>query len=319
MSTLNGEITRIANGADNLRTSINAKLTEQGSNTMPANTKIDGFSPYVDSLEIGGSLDPLYIDGRRFFYRGYRLNQIDNIFPDRIKGFTSMYQCFTSDINNELSFTAHSLDNIDTSHCTTLQGAFQNSNTGSNSIIDMRSWDLSNVTMAHYMFDNDTYNFANVYFPDYSNTTTKPCRIQYMFANRTSPFDTLTSVDLGWIDTSLQNAEYYSNIFYNNTNITRVYYFSLDYSTNDAQIFPSQLTFLSWKPGHAIARDLDNDFTLDLSNCTNLRLSNDFCMNVGEYLGNWSRRIKITQACYDALTTAQKDALTSKSYIIETV
>ena len=317
MSTLNGEITRIANGKSALVTSINTKLTAQGSSTIPAGTKIDGLSTYVDSLQIGGTLTPIYIDGRTFFFQGRRYNEIPTIFPDYIAGFTNMRRCFECDDNNSIAFAEHDLDDIDTSRVVDFQGCFQKTNDSQNAVIDLREWDMSNAEDCSYMFSNGTNHYGNVLFPQ--NTRTKPAKATYIFQSYDSVYCRLTTVDLGWLNTSYPDTTYYSNMFLNNSKITTINNFSLDYGWDTSTYqMPGGLTTLTWlhidNENHSIARDYAGNFTLYLQNCSSLDPSG--LVNVDAYTGQYTRTIRLSANSYNMLTQAQIDTLNNKGYTI---
>lgn len=54
MGTITQEIDRINSGKNSIIESTNTKLEAQGSQPIPANTKIDEISPYIDAIQQGG-------------------------------------------------------------------------------------------------------------------------------------------------------------------------------------------------------------------------------------------------------------------------
>lgn len=312
MSTLNGEITRLNTAKTDIKTEMNNILPSD--HQIAENESISNYKNYFQYIQTGSS--PIYINGDWFFYLGKRSNEIVNIFPDRIKGFTSMRHCFECDTNNSILYSAGSLDDIDTQYVADMRACFQKSNTSQNSVIDISKWNINYVNDVSYMFANGTNNYGNVLFPDYTTAgTTRPADCRYIFAGYSSPYCRLTSVEMGWIDTSYPDKAYYSNMFNDNSKITTITNFSLDYAFDDQNYqFPSGLTSLTWKPGnHAIARDYPGDFTLHLQNCTGLDAA-PLLASIPAYTGSYNRTVRLKLAVYNNLTTEQINAFTAKGY-----
>lgn len=100
MGTITQEIDRINGGKNSIIESTNIKLEAQGSQPIPANTKIDEISPYIDAIQQGGE-ENLFMQSTDLTYMFYFKDLTDSKNFDGLKRFsqnnvTVVYDTFRS-------------------------------------------------------------------------------------------------------------------------------------------------------------------------------------------------------------------------------
>lgn len=88
MGTITQEIDRINGGKNSIIESTNVKLEAQGSQPIPANTKIDEISPYIDAIQQGGGQENLFMQSTDLSYMFYNKGLTNSKNLDGLRRFS---------------------------------------------------------------------------------------------------------------------------------------------------------------------------------------------------------------------------------------